>query len=538
MKEQKIKRILLKVICIVLVAVLIFSLSSCGKKKFVGSWYSLDDPDDDVLIISKDKQFSYDGMGGTVSEIDGGFIINTGWDSVVAMYTKYEGAEAIIIDDDEIFLKDYSKAKELYDKKMEEKRLEEEEKERIRQEEEKKRIEEERLAKEEEERKREEGFQGAEKVIESFRGKVMTGYGHNYNGVIDENDSITVTFREDGTCYLENVYTTDWQFSSSFNSYDGKLVRGEEPGQFVLNVSNYHFYYGFSDDRKNERVEENPGEGYNVTFSLIQEGNKYKTDEILVSGGAPFQGFESIIATADKTTIENSKTEEPKYDINDFVGEYSNGRAGVTITAEGDNMSVFIHWSSSATMYSEWTMSGEFDETTGVMEYADAEVTHYGYDEYYEIMEDEDLVLPEDYTNGTGRLIFNNDDSKTTFIWQDDMEDAGKDQVFEQTKGLIRSGLFIGDWAEPKGEGLIIAISEDGTFNIIFHDYGDADGSGDNLINIGDGTWKIESDKIVMDVNGNEESFSFEGGNRNRLVASGEGLDIGNSYKIWILSRI
>lgn len=101
-----------------LILLLAIGMVACSTKKdrYVGTWYNIEDPDDGGMIITDDKAVSYDGEAGTISETDKGFLIQMGWDSVVAVYTEYEGIEAISVDGDMVFVKEYEKAKELYEK--------------------------------------------------------------------------------------------------------------------------------------------------------------------------------------------------------------------------------------------------------------------------------------------------------------------------------------------------------------------------------------------------------------------------------------
>ena len=272
------RQLILLVILVIMVA-----LAACGgkKNKYVGDWYYLDYPED-VLIITKDKTFSYDGESGTISETEDGFILDTGWDSVVAVYTEYEGVQAIIINDDEIFVKDYEKANEFYQAK-----LAEEEAERIAYEEEaRKKEEEERLAKEEEARELEDRFDNADKALASMHGGVLAGYN---NG--DENDLITVTLNNDGTCIVEATYSSE--YFGTYYSYEGKIIRYENPGEFRVNVSRATYYYLQPDGvRRDEREETGSDAGYYELFiTLIPEGEGFSSSKFLINGGADFSSI-------------------------------------------------------------------------------------------------------------------------------------------------------------------------------------------------------------------------------------------------------
>ena len=126
-----------------------------GKSKYVGTWYDINDPDSRPLIITEDKIFSIDGVGGTVSEIDNGLLLlatSGGSGTETIKFDKYDGSFALVSEDGDIYISDYNKAVRIRNKAEEERRKAEEE---------------ERLAREKEEKEREEKRQSAPLVIDN-----------------------------------------------------------------------------------------------------------------------------------------------------------------------------------------------------------------------------------------------------------------------------------------------------------------------------------------------------------------------------------
>lgn len=113
--------------------------------------------------------------------------------------------------------------------------------------------------------------------------------------------------------------------------------------------------------------------------------------------------------------------------IMNFVGVYGCGRATLVIgaTDEENGVNASITWGSSAAENSVWTMSGTFDTETLTFEYNDGERIDYVYNENGEV-ESETSV----YKDGHGTMTFTEGDP-LTLTWKDDVEDAGKDMVFE-----------------------------------------------------------------------------------------------------------
>ena len=106
-----------------------------------------------------------------------------------------------------------------------------------------------------------------------------------------------------------------------------------------------------------------------------------------------------------------------------FAGTYvepNAGRGVITITkGEGYTYNVFVTWSASAAIHSEWTFSGEFDGRQ-VLNYNDCTMTTYEYDE------DGNENVITDYTDGTGYIHI----SEGGIDWQDDQDNVAEDTVF------------------------------------------------------------------------------------------------------------
>ncbi len=134
---------------------------------------------------------------------------------------------------------------------------------------------------------------------------------------------------------------------------------------------------------------------------------------------------ESTVESAAGSETESADaSEDGQNPVMNFVGPYMAGRASLNVECSGsDGASFTIHWGSSATISTEWTMSGTFDSETNSVSYTDCKKKTTVYTSEGEL-ESEDV----EYENGTGTMHFNED---YTITWQDDMENAGEGLVFE-----------------------------------------------------------------------------------------------------------
>lgn len=133
------------------------------------------------------------------------------------------------------------------------------------------------------------------------------------------------------------------------------------------------------------------------------------------------------------------KTEETSGDgqnpVMNFVGNYQCDRAGVLISAEGeDGASALVTWGSSANENSTWTMSGSFDSEALIFSYNDCVRTDYVYSDNGDIESQEEV-----YTGGHGAISFK-DGEELSLTWQDDQENIADGMVFTYT-GAAPAGI-------------------------------------------------------------------------------------------------
>lgn len=117
---------------VLLIAICIISgtlLFGCGTPKYVGTWYNIEDPDEDPLVITEDQMFQHDTFGGTCSESDNGIILidSTYGESESLTYSDFEGEFALEDEDGDLWIQDYDKAVEHHNEMIEENAKEEEE---------------------------------------------------------------------------------------------------------------------------------------------------------------------------------------------------------------------------------------------------------------------------------------------------------------------------------------------------------------------------------------------------------------------------
>ena len=136
-----------------------------------------------------------------------------------------------------------------------------------------------------------------------------------------------------------------------------------------------------------------------------------------------------------------------------FIGDYQDSvgqRAIMHIDAIGnDGAQVTISWANDAFETVVWCFGGQCADVGGdvVINYADGTKT------IVTTAKDGTSSETTEYENGTGSLRFTEDQSKG--IWQDDVEDAGKDCVFEYV--AVDNATGIGSVALGDGEADILA---------------------------------------------------------------------------------
>jgi hypothetical protein len=119
------------------------------------------------------------------------------------------------------------------------------------------------------------------------------------------------------------------------------------------------------------------------------------------------------------------QTDDGQNPAMNFVGDYVNNRATVSIGAEGaDGINATVTWASSAAENSEWVMSGTFDSENLKFEYNDCVKTDYVYGTDGEVDD-----MTEVYTGGHGVIQFT-DGEELSLTWQDDQEHIADGTVF------------------------------------------------------------------------------------------------------------
>ena len=107
--------------------------------------------------------------------------------------------------------------------------------------------------------------------------------------------------------------------------------------------------------------------------------------------------------------------------VMNYIGVYECDRCSITVEADGaTDAKITVHWGSSATEATVWTMSGRFDPDTKRINYSDSTKTVMS----FEGEEEKDTVV---YENGVGRIQFL-DDGKLE--WQDERE-------VENVRGMV-----------------------------------------------------------------------------------------------------
>lgn len=168
-------------------------------------------------------------------------------------------------------------------------------------------------------------------------------------------------------------------------------------------------------------LKEAAGNGYRVSLELNKEtaeNNSYTAAE----------GY-SYVTVWFNSEAGGSSEETGQNPVTDFAGTYTDttaGRCTITIEADGDaDAVILVHWGSSATESSNWTMHGSFDPDTQRINYADAVRT----DVVIDGETDTETVV---YENGVGRIQFFGDG---TLAWQDEQE---VDNLIDMTFALAQ----------------------------------------------------------------------------------------------------
>ncbi len=95
-------------------------LSSCSSKKYAGTWYNIDNPDDS-LIITEDDTYSWGSIGGTVSEYDDGVVLTESEEFAethTLSFSSFEGETSLVTEQGYTYIKDHDKAVEYHEEQV------------------------------------------------------------------------------------------------------------------------------------------------------------------------------------------------------------------------------------------------------------------------------------------------------------------------------------------------------------------------------------------------------------------------------------
>ena len=130
--------------------------------------------------------------------------------------------------------------------------------------------------------------------------------------------------------------------------------------------------------------------------------------------------FEAVSETESVKEEETNVAEVSQTETKNFVGQYYAGRGNLSILeGDADDYLIEVWWGSSAAEHSEWVMHGKYDESTNTITYSDCERHDITVNESGEVEIDDTA-----YTNGTGSIKINADDSIT---WIDDQDHLADD---------------------------------------------------------------------------------------------------------------
>lgn len=117
--------------------------------------------------------------------------------------------------------------------------------------------------------------------------------------------------------------------------------------------------------------------------------------------------------------------EEGQNPVMNVVGDYQADRCSVHVEAQDkDGALITVHWGSSATESSEWTMSGTFDAEKHTVYYQDGVKKNVVYDADGKVTSEEEV-----YVGGHGTFAFNAENN--TMTWEEDQEKIADGMVFE-----------------------------------------------------------------------------------------------------------
>ena len=111
---------------VTLIAVVVMSLSciaqltSCDStNKYVGSWYYIDNPSEDVFIFTEDDRFSRYSEGGTISKTEDGLLLTDEWGYTETMTeSTFQGESALVTSDGRVYINNYDVAYEYHESQV------------------------------------------------------------------------------------------------------------------------------------------------------------------------------------------------------------------------------------------------------------------------------------------------------------------------------------------------------------------------------------------------------------------------------------
>lgn len=122
---------------------------------------------------------------------------------------------------------------------------------------------------------------------------------------------------------------------------------------------------------------------------------------------------------------ETAAAEQGQNPVMNVVGDYQADRCSVHVEPKDkDGALITVHWGSSATESSEWTMSGTFDAEKHTVYYQDGVKKNVVYDSDGKVTSEEEV-----YVGGHGTFIFNAENN--TLTWEEDQEKIADGMVFE-----------------------------------------------------------------------------------------------------------
>ena len=122
---------------------------------------------------------------------------------------------------------------------------------------------------------------------------------------------------------------------------------------------------------------------------------------------------------------ETAAAEQGQNPVMNVVGDYQADRCSVHVEPKDkDGALITVHWGSSATESSEWTMSGTFDAEKHTVYYQDGVKKNVVYDSDGKMTSEEEV-----YVGGHGTFIFNAENN--TLTWEEDQEQIADGMVFE-----------------------------------------------------------------------------------------------------------